>query len=167
MSLKNTIYILLGFLTFGLFACTPMNTSQKSKIEEKNRKGFHSKPSYEVNLESPQTILIDGTYVETELDVNASPLVGNEEFATALYNEINCPEIAHENGVEGVLAIRITINEKGEMIDAEIVRDIGAGCGKEALRVVKLLEKDGFNPAIKDGEPVNVRFILPIRFSLD
>ena len=49
-----------------------------------------------------------------------------------------------------------------------MVRDIGAGCGDEALRVVNLMNKENkvWTPGKQRGRPVRVQFTLPVKFKL-
>ena len=88
----------------------------------------------------------------------------NSEMLNFIYKEIKYPKSAIEQKVEGVIVIRMIINENGEIENPEIVRDIGAGCGAEGLRVVKLMPK--WNPGIMNGYKSSVYFNLPIKFRL-
>ncbi len=85
-----------------------------------------------------------------------------------LYQNLKYPQIARENGVEGTVVIRFVVNRRGEISNAEILRDIGAGCGAEALRVVNDMNKEVGNwiPGQQAGRPVNVMFTLPVKFRL-
>jgi protein TonB len=49
-----------------------------------------------------------------------------------------------------------------------VVRDIGGGCGEEALRIVTLMNSmpERWTPGKQRGRPVRVMFTLPIRFKL-
>lgn len=82
-----------------------------------------------------------------------------------LAQELRYPEIAKENGVRGTVVIQFVINEKGEITNPFIVKDIGAGCGEEALRVVRAMPK--WLPGAQRGVPVKVQMNLPIRFVLE
>ncbi|MBI5914218.1 MAG: energy transducer TonB [Bacteroidetes bacterium] len=46
-----------------------------------------------------------------------------------------------------------------------MVRDIGCGCGEEALRVVKAMPN--WEPGTQRGRPVRVQFNLPIKFKIN
>ena len=48
---------------------------------------------------------------------------------------LNYPRIAQELGVDGRVYISFIVNIDGSISDIKIVRDIGAGCGQEAVRV--------------------------------
>jgi len=87
-------------------------------------------------------------------------LIGGIE---SVNKRINYPEIAAKAGVEGRVVVQFIINEKGNPINPVVVRGIGAGCDKEALRVVKTLK---FEPGLQRGRPVKVRYTIPIVFKL-
>ena len=85
-----------------------------------------------------------------------------------LYRNLKYPAIARENGIEGMCVIQFTVEKNGSVTDAQVVRDIGAGCGNESLRVVKLMEtgEPMWRPGRNRAKPVRVRFTLPVKFQL-
>ena len=85
-----------------------------------------------------------------------------------IYKNIKYPAIARENGVEGAVVIQFVVEKNGSVTDAKIVRDIGAGTGDEALRVVELMNKEGIKwiPGKQRGRAVRVQFTLPVKFKL-
>ena len=88
------------------------------------------------------------------------------EIMTAfIYDNLKYPDLAKENGIEGVVVISFIIEKDGKITKAKIVRDIGAGCGQEALRVVNLMPI--WIPGKQQGIPVAVQFNLPVKFNLD
>ena len=87
------------------------------------------------------------------------------QMLMSLYQKLKYPAIARENGVEGTIVIRFIITAQGQMKDAEIIRNVGAGCGKEALRVVTK-HLGNWTPAKQDGINVASRFNLPVKFKL-
>lgn len=80
-----------------------------------------------------------------------------------LQKQINYPEMARKAGIEGKVIIQFIVNEQGKVEDPKVIRGIGGGCDKEALRVVK---KASFEPGRQRGKPVRVQFSLPITFRL-
>ncbi|HFA49435.1 MAG TPA: energy transducer TonB [Bacteroidetes bacterium] len=82
-----------------------------------------------------------------------------------LYKNIRYPAIARENGVEGMVVIRFVVEKEGNISGLKIVRDIGAGCGEEALRVVKNMPD--WIPGKQRGRPVRVQYNLPVKFKLN
>jgi protein TonB len=85
-----------------------------------------------------------------------------------LYSEINYPAMARENNIEGMVVVGFVVNADGSITDIQVLRDIGAGCGEEAMRVVKKMNQlpEKWIPGKQRSVPVRVMFTLPIRFKL-
>lgn len=92
----------------------------------------------------------------------------DKKMLAFLYKHINYPAIARENGVEGTVVIQFVVEKNGSISGAKVVRDIGAQCGREALRVVNLMNSQGkrWIPGKQRGKSVKVQFNLPIKFRL-
>ena len=92
-----------------------------------------------------------------------------ENLLKFIYKNIKYPAIARENGVEGTVVVTFVVEKDGTVTDARVVRDIGAGTGEEALRVVELMNKEGirWTPGKQRGRAVRVQFNLPVRFRLE
>lgn len=72
------------------------------------------------------------------------------------------PDSARARNIEGVVVVRFSVTEEGKISDLELIRTIGAGCGQEAMRVVRMMPD--FKPALRGGTPVATKMTLPIRF---
>jgi len=85
-----------------------------------------------------------------------------------IYKEINYPTIARETGIEGTVVVRFYIDEQGNVKEPEILKEIGGGCGKEAMRVVKKMNElsDRWKPGRQRGSAVKVYFNLPVKYKL-
>lgn len=81
-----------------------------------------------------------------------------------LIKNLRYPEEAKVNGIDGLVVISFLISETGEILNPRIRREIGGGCGEEALRVVKRM--GNWVPAKQDGICVKSEFNLPVRFNL-
>ncbi len=88
-----------------------------------------------------------------------------EKLMEFIYSNIQYPPVARENGVEGMVVLQFVVEPDGSVSNIKIVRDIGAGCGEEAVRVVSMMPP--WNPGKQRGRPVRVMFTLPIRFVLE
>ncbi|MEN2993904.1 MAG: energy transducer TonB [Thermodesulfovibrio sp.] len=73
------------------------------------------------------------------------------------------PQVARRLGKEGKVVLRLTIDEKGELVNIEVLEGASYGFTEAAIEAVK---KSKFAPAIKNGKPVASRAILPVRFIL-
>jgi protein TonB len=52
-----------------------------------------------------------------------------------LEKRLRYPEIARENGVEGMVVVQFTMEKDGQITHIDMLRDIGNGCGQEAKRL--------------------------------
>jgi protein TonB len=73
------------------------------------------------------------------------------------------PEIAIRAGVEGTVYVMAFVDENGNVVKADVVKGIGAGCDEAAVAAVM---KAKFKPGKQRGKPVKVRVMIPIRFKL-
>lgn len=75
------------------------------------------------------------------------------------------PEPAKVNNIEGKVMITFVVRKTGEITDVtQTSKALGYGLDEEAIRVVKSMPK--WNPGKENGKPVNIKFTIPIRFSL-
>ncbi len=86
-----------------------------------------------------------------------------------IYKNIKYPAIARENGIQGMCVVRFVVEKDGSIANMELVRDIGAGCGEEATRVVGMMNQmpQKWTPGRQRGQPVRVQYNLPVRFKLE
>lgn len=73
------------------------------------------------------------------------------------------PKLARELGKEGTVVLRLTIDERGRLLDVQVLKPAGAGFDEEAVRSIR---SSSFSPARRNGKPVLCRAHLPIRFVL-
>jgi TonB family protein len=90
---------------------------------------------------------------------------GEQAMLRFLAENIKYPALARENNIQGTVALTFVVDKDGSITDVQIVKDIGGGCGKESVRVVKAMPK--WTPGEANGKPVKVRYTLPLRFRLD
>jgi hypothetical protein len=91
------------------------------------------------------------------------------QFFRLLARSIRYPEEARANNMQGVVAVSCIVEpETGRITHLKVLKDIGGGCGEEAVRVLKTLDEIGlrWQPGLLAGKPVRVRHTLPIRFRL-
>ncbi len=93
----------------------------------------------------------------------------NQKLLEYIYANIRYPQIARENGIEGTVVVQFVVNKDGSVTDMKLLRDIGAKCGDEAMRIVEGMNEMEKNwiPGKQRGKPVNVMFTLPIKFKLE
>ncbi len=86
-----------------------------------------------------------------------------------IYEYIEYPDIARETGLEGRAIVQFVVDKDGRVSNVKVVRDIGGGCGDEAVRVIKLMNEKGikWTPGRQQGQAVRVQYILPVMFKLE
>ncbi|MCC6723889.1 MAG: energy transducer TonB [Saprospiraceae bacterium] len=99
--------------------------------------------------------------------VQQKPEYPNGEMSILQFigDNVHYPPLARENGVEGTVYVRFIIEKDGQVSHVEVIRDIGAGCGKEAARVVRKMPL--WAPGKQDGQYVRVFFTLPVKYKLE
>lgn len=90
---------------------------------------------------------------------------GERDLMAFLAKNIDYPALAKENNIQGTVVLGFVIGKDGSINDVSILKDIGGGCGKEALRVVRTMP--AWIPGEANGHAVKVRFTLPVRFKLE
>ena len=85
-----------------------------------------------------------------------------------IYENVKYPSVARENNVEGTAVVSFVIEKDGSISNVKVLRDPGAGCGEEAVRIINLMQNlpDKWIPGKQGNQKVRVQFNLPIRFRL-
>ena len=82
---------------------------------------------------------------------------GMEKFYKFVGNNYQAPE---EEGLKGKVYVTFVVEKDGSLTDIKVIRDIGYGTGKEAIRVLKKCPK--WTPGEQNGKKVRVLYSLPI-----
>lgn len=103
-----------------------------------------------------------------EMSIRERKYCADQELLKFIYSNIKSPKEALDRNISGRVIIEFTVTEKGEIKDAYIFRDIGGGCGEEALRIVNLMNSlpSPWIHGIKDDKLLQVTYKLPIAFNL-
>jgi Ca-activated chloride channel family protein len=89
---------------------------------------------------------------------------GLDSLRAFIQRNLRYPEEAKRNKIEGKVFVSFIIEADGSVSNIKVLRDIGGGCGAEAVRVVKLMPK--WKPGKQHGKAVRTQFNLPIQFVL-
>jgi len=81
-----------------------------------------------------------------------------------LADHIKYPPQAREDNIQGRVVVQFVVDKDGSVTNIEMKRDIGGGCGKEAVRVVGGMPK--WKAGKQNGQAVKVLYILPVTFKL-
>ena len=89
---------------------------------------------------------------------------GEAALMRYLSAHIHYPALAKESNIQGTVFIKFVVESDGSIARVEVIRGIGGGCDREAIRVVKSMPK--WIPGKQRGKPVAVFFNLPVKFTL-
>jgi len=81
----------------------------------------------------------------------------------AIIANVVYPQFAKEAGVEGKVFVKSIIDEKGNVIETEVVKSVNADCD---IATVDAIKKTKFTPGIKDNKPVKAEVVIPVIFKL-
>lgn len=91
------------------------------------------------------------------------PIGGLKGFYETINKNITYPMKAKRNDVEGKVLVEFVINEDDHLSNFRILQGIGAGCDEEAMRVIGLTK---WKAGKQRGQPVKVKMVLPLTFTL-
>lgn len=145
----------------------------KSKITKKKKVKEDAKPAIEPNASVP----IEEEVIKVAQEMPRFP--GCEEIGVAGQDLTKCshekmfmfiqenlvyPKEARKNGVTGTALVQFVVGKNGKIRDANLLRDLGGGCGQAALEMVQSMPT--WVPGKQDGKTVAVQYTLPVKFKL-
>ena len=89
---------------------------------------------------------------------------GVEALYKYIQSNIKYPQLAKENNITGRVFVTFVVEKDGSVSNVKAARDIGGGCGAEAVRVVKSMPK--WTPGKQRGKAVRAAYTLPVVFNL-
>lgn len=100
-------------------------------------------------------------------EVDEMPVYGNgqEDLVNFIVKEVQYPEQAKKNGIQGKVFVSYVVTTTGKVADVEVLESVNDLLDAEAVRVVSSMKK--WTPGKKDGKAVNVKMVMPIMFKLN
>lgn len=89
---------------------------------------------------------------------------GGDQAFMRYFNTVSYPKKAMEDDIEGTVYARFIVNEIGEVSDIKIAKGAHPILDEATLEHIRRMPS--FNPGIKNGIPVKVQYIVPMKFSL-
>lgn len=143
-------------------------TEEPPKIEEIKDKKLGAEtikgdPDAELTVEpvgnGPKDVVEEDNSIYNTAGIEVKPDFpgGIEKFYKFIAKNYQVPE---EEGLKGKVFVSFVVEKDGSLTDIKVIRDIGYGTGKEAIRVLKSCPK--WNPGEQNGKKVRVLYSLPI-----
>ncbi|MCH5173038.1 MAG: energy transducer TonB [Bacteroidales bacterium] len=86
------------------------------------------------------------------------------EFTKWVNKQLQYPDVAKENGVQGRVMLQFTVNTDGSVSNVKVVRGVDPSLDKEAVRVVSMSPK--WTPGKQRDRKVKVTYTFPVIFQL-
>jgi protein TonB len=90
---------------------------------------------------------------------------GEQALYEFLAKNIKYPQAAKDSNIQGKVFVQFVVERDGSITNHKVLRDIGGGCGEEAMRVVKMMPK--WKPGEIRGQIVRVQYVLPVKYELN
>lgn len=114
-------------------------------------------------LNKPQPV--NSTRVYDVVEQKPSFPGGISGLMTYLNQNTRYPAVAQENGVQGRVVVSFVVGKDGHISDVTVLRSVDPSLDKEAIRVVRNMPR--WTPGKQGGEPVRVRYNVPVSFRLN
>ena len=128
---------------------------------------------------------VEDSFVEPQEEVKVHVVEHKEEEVEAFVDEeavfpggmqacyafigknINYPQIAIEENLQGKCYVNFVVDREGNISDVRVAKGVTGcpECDKEAIRVVRMMPK--WKPGKKNGKDVKSRFMVPVNYKLE
>ncbi|MDB5117906.1 MAG: Gram-negative bacterial tonB protein [Mucilaginibacter sp.] len=98
-------------------------------------------------------------------DVMPEPFGGAAGWMKFLQKNLRYPGEALDKNMTGRVLVSFVVEKDGSLSSITVDRGAGFGMDEEALRVLKLAK--AWKPGLQNGQPVRVKYTLPVNFSLN
>ena len=89
---------------------------------------------------------------------------GESEMVQFIQDNVTYPELSREMGEEGTVYVQFVVGTDGSIENVRVLKGVSELLDKEAVRVIKKMPK--WTPGMQEGEPIRVRYQIPIKFSI-
>lgn len=114
---------------------------------------------------APKVETEDYDKVFTKVENPAEFPGGPDGWRRYLERSLQYPDIAQENGTQGVVRVQFIVDREGNISEVQALNKIGDGLEDEAIRIIKKGPK--WKPAEQNGRKVIYRHIQSITFRLE
>lgn len=90
---------------------------------------------------------------------------GQEALNRWISENMQYPQDAYNDGIQGRVKVSVEINSDGSIGDVSIVKSVHPSLDKEAIRLFKSMPK--WNPGTQNGNPVSAKMEFPLTFRLE
>lgn len=136
-------------------------SSRPNKTTQNGQKEPETVRSEPLNKPQP----VNSTRVYDVVEQMPSFPGGISGLRTYLNQNIRYPAEAQENCVQGRVVVSFVVEKDGHISDVTVLRSVDPSLDKEAVRVIRNMPR--WTPGKQGGEPVRVRYNVPVSFRLN
>ena len=126
-----------------------------------------------IEYESGRLFILQLTEVISNLTVDRLHIIGDifdrgagsPEIMDYLMENVKYPKTAFDADIQGRVIAQFVVDKEGTVRDAHVVKSVDPALDAEALRVINNMPK--WRPGRQNGKVVNVKYTIPVSFSLD
>ena len=85
-------------------------------------------------------------------------------FSRWVNEQLEYPEVARKNGIQGRVTLSFTIKKNGKIADVKVLHGVHPALDAEAVRVISMSPK--WKPGKLNGKKVSVTYTFPVIFQL-
>jgi TonB family protein len=161
-------------LVFGIMVTFFINSEKKTDtkniyVEQENPQSmidsmlFEQKRMMDSLSKMMDTAISDSVY--EKVDQMPEFPGGKDNLTKWLKNNVHYPQKAKQANITGEVTVSFVIDEKGSPVDIKVIKDIGGGCGEEAIRLINRMPV--WKPGKQSGKNVKIRFEVPVKFEAE
>jgi TonB family protein len=117
------------------------------------------KSQYLLSIDHFENIAVNDSEYVSKADIMPEIIGGMAE----LQKNIKYPDKAKVNGIEGKVFVKVFIDERGNVVNTNVIKSAGPDLDGAAVNAIRKLS---FKPAQAGGKPVKVVIVIPIAFKL-
>ena len=107
----------------------------------------------------------DGNAPFNTVEKMPEPYGGAAAWNKFLGRNLKYPDMAIDGHIQGKVWVSFIVEKDGHLSNIVVERGLGYGTNEEAIRVLKM--SPAWKPGIQNGQPVRVRYTLPINFQIN
>lgn len=146
-----------AFLSLNASAQSETKTKVKVKSETPAEENAQSDPQKSPEPIAPGQDKAGGKGADKAIPIAQYYEGGQAAMYEFINKNIQYPPMAKRNRIQGQCIVSVTLNADGTTTNMRILKNMGAGTGEEALRVVKLLKFNAPGYSVQSSVPVNFK----------
>lgn len=156
---------------FMLFSCTNevMDEEGIKANEEITSNDFMFTPDTDIKPASApltKSFIPEGEFVFYVVE-NMPTFQGGDviKFRDWVQSNVVYPDIAKENGIQGIVFVQFVVSKEGKVGDISVTRSVDPSLDNEVIKTIA--NSPSWTPGFQRNEAANVRFSVAVKFQLD